>query len=146
MRCGCAARDAPVEGDHPAEGNSRPHRARLPDPVGRGGAAQERLRGEQVTIEACFFRGEAQVIGVTDSIMYPGAFSFRRFEYPSRVPREAQERMADIVVRFARAIGFDDGIMNVEMIHDPLTGALRIVEVNPRMCAQFADLMEKVKA
>ncbi|HET9580117.1 MAG TPA: ATP-grasp domain-containing protein [Usitatibacter sp.] len=113
----------------------------------RGGGyliAEDCLRGAQVTVEGCVFRGETRIIGVVDSIMYPGTISFARFEYPSALPREVQQRMGDIAARFVRHIGFDDGLFNVEMMYDADLDAIHIIEVNPRMCPQFADLMEKV--
>jgi biotin carboxylase len=35
-------------------------------------------------------------------------------------------------------------MFNIEMMYDAATGRIAIVEVNPRMCGQFADLYEKV--
>ncbi|MGE5097187.1 MAG: ATP-grasp domain-containing protein [Betaproteobacteria bacterium] len=113
----------------------------------RGGGyliAEGCLRGAQATVEGCVFRGETRIIGVVDSIMYPGTISFARFEYPSALPEEVQQRMGDIAARFARHIGFDDGLFNAEMMYDAAADAVHIIEVNPRMCPQFADLMEKV--
>lgn len=42
------------------------------------------------------------------------------------------------------SIGFNHGLFNVEMFYDAQTNAIYIIEINPRMCPQFADLMEKV--
>ena len=106
--------------------------------------AEEPLRGHQVTVEGCVFQGDGRIIGITDSVMYPGTISFERFEYPSALDRAVQERMATLALRFMRAIGFDDGLFNIEMFYDPERDAVQIIEVNPRMCPQFADLMEKV--
>lgn len=106
--------------------------------------AEAPLTGVQVTFEGCVFRGEMQPVGVVDSIMFPGTISFARFEYPSALPGEVQARMADIAARFVRHIGFDDGLFNIEMMYDPARESIHIIEVNPRMCPQFADLMEKV--
>ncbi len=106
--------------------------------------AERPLRGQQATLEGCVFRGEIMTLGVVDSIMYPGTISFRRFEYPSALPAQVQSRMADIAARFMRSIDFGDGLFNIEMMYDPDADTLHIIEVNPRMCPQFADLMEKV--
>lgn len=106
--------------------------------------AEQPLRGVQVTVEGFVFHGEVGIIGVTDSIMYPGTISFERFEYPSALPASVQERMAAVATRVVRAVGFDDGLFNIEMFHDPATDAVSIIEMNPRMCPQFADLVEKV--
>lgn len=114
-------------------------------PLGGGHLlAEAPLRGRQVTVEGCMARGDGWIIGITDSIMYPGTISFERFEYPSAFDSVVQERMGGIALRFMRSIGFDDGLFNMEMFHDPGSGAIHIIEVNPRMCPQFADLMEKV--
>jgi len=73
-----------------------------------------------------------------------GTISFQRFEYPSSLDERIQWRMSDIAIRFMRSIDFDDGLFNVEMMYDEDKDTIHIVEVNPRMCPQFADLMEKV--
>jgi hypothetical protein len=106
--------------------------------------AEAPLQGRQATLEGCAFRGEVAIVGIVDSIMYPGTISFRRFEYPSALEASVQARMARIAERLVPAIGFDDGLFNIEMMYDESCDAIRIVEMNPRMCPQFADLMEKV--
>jgi hypothetical protein len=106
--------------------------------------AEQPLRGRQVTVEGCVFRGEGTIIGITDSIMYPGTISFRRFDYPSHLQPNVLVRMGDLAIRFILSIAFDDGLFNIEMFYDAENDAIHIIEVNPRMCPQFADLMEKV--
>jgi biotin carboxylase len=106
--------------------------------------AEAPLHGQQVTVEGCVFHGEGRIIGITDSIMYPGTISFQRFEYPSALGSDIRKRMTALALRFMHSIGFDDGVFNIEMFHDPESGLIQIIEVNPRMCPQFADLMEKV--
>jgi len=106
--------------------------------------AETPLEGSQVTVEGCVFRGEVTIIGITDSIMHPGTISFARFEYPSALDLDVQEKMSRIAARFMSAIGFDNGLFNIEMFYEPRSNFIHIIEVNPRMCPQFADLMEKV--
>lgn len=106
--------------------------------------AEEVLAGHQVTLEGCVYHGAVQVIGVTDSIFYPGTQSFQRFEYPSRIGTDIKQRMAQIAVRLIEAIGFDNALFNIEFFYDPESDRIWIIEINPRMCPQFADLMEKV--
>ncbi|MEO6321875.1 MAG: ATP-grasp domain-containing protein [Polaromonas sp.] len=105
---------------------------------------EEPLRGNQVTVEGYIFKGEGRIIGITDSVMHPGTISFKRFEYPSAMSADAQARMAELALRFMQSIDFDNGLFNIEMFHDPVSDDIKFIEVNPRMCAQFADLMEKV--
>src|SRR5262249_48962927 len=67
-----------------------------------------------------------------------------RFEYPSQLPEDVQARMLNVADRVMRQMGFDDGQFNMEFMYDVDTDALRIIEINPRMSSQFADLFEKV--
>jgi biotin carboxylase len=83
-------------------------------------------------------------MGIVDSVMYPGTRSFARFEYPSRLPREVQARIAAVVRRFVAASGLDASCFNVEVFWDEATDALGLIEINPRMSYQFADIYERV--
>lgn len=111
---------------------------------GRYLLAEQVLSGQQVTLEGCVCRGEVGIIGITDSLMYPEAISFQSFQYPSVLPEAIQQRMADLAARFVGSIWYDNGLFNIEMFYDAQTDAIHFIEVNPRMCPQFADLMEKV--
>jgi biotin carboxylase len=106
--------------------------------------AEEVLRGEQCTIEGFVHNGEVGILGVTDSIMFPGTISFKRFEYPSHLPQSVQDRMEAIAATLMKRTGFDNGFFNIEFMYDPKTDRLAIIEVNPRAASQFADLYEKV--
>ncbi len=106
--------------------------------------AEEIIDGYQVTLEGYVRAGRITVIGVVDSVMYRGTLSFERFEYPSSITPDLGERMRFLVERVLAYIGFDMGLFNVELRHNPSTDEVRIVEINPRMCAQWADLMERV--
>lgn len=105
---------------------------------------EQPLRGDQVTVDGFVSRGRVVVMGVVDSVMYPGTNSFLRFDHPSRLAPDVVRRMKDTAERLVAGSGFDDGCFNVEMFHDPQTGRISIIEVNPRMSYQFADLYEKV--
>jgi len=102
------------------------------------------LKGVQVTVEGYAFGGKASVMGVVDSIMFPGTIAFARFDYPSRLPESVQAHMTDIAVTLMEGLGFDNGLFNIEMMYDAETGRTFIIEINPRMASQFADLYEKV--
>jgi biotin carboxylase len=102
------------------------------------------LKGTQVTVEGYAFGGKVDVFGVVDSIMFPGTIAFSRFDYPSRLPESVQAHMAGIAVTLMEGIGFDNGLFNIEMMYDVETDRSAIIEINPRMASQFADLYEKV--
>jgi biotin carboxylase len=106
--------------------------------------AEGLLKGEQVTVEGYAFGGEVSVMGVVDSIMFPGTLAFARFDYPSALPKSVQARMAEITTTVMEGLGFDNGLFNIEMMYDRETGRIAIIEINPRMASQFADLYEKV--
>jgi biotin carboxylase len=106
--------------------------------------AEGLLRGLQTTLDGYVYRGDTYLMGVTDSIMFPGTIAFQRFEYPSRLPGEIQDRMFDVARRVMRRIGFDNGQFNIEFMYDPSSGDIGIIEINPRMSSQFGDLYEKV--
>jgi hypothetical protein len=42
------------------------------------------------------------------------------------------------------ATGLDETLFNVELFWEPESGQVSIIEINPRMCGQFADLYEMV--
>jgi hypothetical protein len=104
--------------------------------------AEAPLRGDQVTVEGFVQNGAVTVMGIVDSVFYPGTGSFRRFDYPSRLPAAVQARMVALVERLIAGSGLDDSCFNVELFHDE--GAIHVIEVNPRMSYQFADLFERV--
>ncbi len=106
--------------------------------------AEELLSGRQCTLDGMMSGGELTLIGVVDSIRLPNRVSFARFDYPSRLPRATQEKMADIAQRALRRIGFDNGLFNIEFFVDGRSGRPMIIEINPRFSPQFSDLFEKV--
>lgn len=113
--------------------------------VGRGYLLVEGfLKGVQATIEGYAIGKEIHVLGVVDSIFFPGTLAFERFEYPSSLPTSVQDRMAAIAKTVMGGLTFCNGMFNIEFMYDPETDHLGIVEINPRMASQFADLYEKV--
>ncbi len=102
------------------------------------------LTGEQVTVEGFVHDGTASIMGVVDSVMFPGTLAFARFDYPSALPDGVQQRMAEIAAILMQGLGFDNGLFNIEMMYDPSADLISIIEINPRMASQFADLYEKV--
>jgi biotin carboxylase len=110
----------------------------------RGLVAEEPLRGALVTVEG-FRRGNRiEMLGVVDSSVHPTTGSFTRFDFPSRHPAAVQARMADIARRLIPALGLDSTFFNIEMFWDAASDRISIVEVNPRMVGQFADLYARV--
>jgi hypothetical protein len=106
--------------------------------------AESLLEGIQVSMDGFVFRGKVQILGIVDSVMYPGTISFKRFEYPSRLSEEVQRRMVLIAETFLGGINYDNALFNIEFIYRPETDEIHIIEINPKIASQFTDLFEKV--
>jgi hypothetical protein len=115
--------------------------AGLPTDGLHGFVAEELAQGDEVTLEGYVYEGSVTVIGVTDSVMYPGTNSFERFEYPSRLPAPRVEELAAIARRVLPVLRFDGGFFNVEFFV-PEQGPPTIIEVNGRIASQFAPLVQ----
>jgi hypothetical protein len=105
-----------------------------------GFIAEELLAGAEVTLEGYVHEGRVTVVGVTDSVKYPGTNSFERFEYPTTLSEERQEGLAVVAARLVSALGFDGGFFNVEFFV-PDEGRAQVIEVNGRIASQFAPLV-----
>jgi hypothetical protein len=99
----------------------------------------------QFNLDGWVWRGQAHARGVVDAIMYPGTQAFMRWEHPSRLPAHVQARALDVAQRFLQAIGFGHGLFNMEFFHCPVTDRLTVIEFNPRLASQFADLYRRVQ-
>jgi biotin carboxylase len=106
--------------------------------------AESVLRGRLVTVEAFATGDGVTVLGVVDSLRHPVTGSFIGFEYPSLLPDAVQRRLEHATARLGEAFGLRWTMFNVELMWDPDADNIGIVELNARMCGQFADLYEKV--
>jgi hypothetical protein len=102
------------------------------------------LTGMQATVEGYAFGERVHILGVVDSVMFPGTIAFQRFEYPSALPQAVQHRMSCLTQELMRGLGYRNGMFNVEFMYDPAVDRISVIEINPRMASQFADLFEKV--
>ncbi len=107
--------------------------------------AEGLLDGVQVNIDGYVHNGHVQVLGIVDEVMFPGTQAFMRFEYPSRLSPALHQRMIALVEKLISGIDYSHGFFNVELIIDPQSGAMHIVEINPRMAAQIANLYRRVE-
>jgi hypothetical protein len=99
---------------------------------------------QQYSLDGVAFKGNIKQLGVVDSVMYPGTQAFMRFDYPSRLPANVQSRALDVATRFLTAIGYNHGLFNMEFFYDAVADKLTVIEFNPRMASQFADLYLRV--
>ncbi len=99
---------------------------------------------QQYSLDGIAFKGDIKPLGVVDSVMYPGTQAFMRFDYPSRLPQNIQDRALGVATKFLTAIGYSHGLFNMEFFYDVATDKLTVIEFNPRMASQFADLYLRV--
>jgi hypothetical protein len=88
--------------------------------------------------------GAVHALSVVDAIMVPGTQAFMRWDVPSRLAPQVQQRALDVARRFLGAIGYRHGFFNLEFFHDPASDRLSVIECNPRLASQFADLYQRV--
>jgi hypothetical protein len=107
--------------------------------------AESLIQGVQITLDGFAFDGEVVTCGIVDSVMFPGTSTFERFDYPSRMlSPEARDRMASVAVRLVKGLGIRQAQFNIELFYDAEKDAIYVIEINPRMSYQFADLYENV--
>ncbi len=106
--------------------------------------AEAAIAGDQCTLEGYVHGGEPEIYGVVDSIREPNRSSFARYQYPSRLPRSVQRRMADAAARVVRHLGLDDSAFNVEFYYERRRDRIWLLEINPRISQSHCDLFEKV--
>jgi hypothetical protein len=105
---------------------------------------EEPVHAAQYCLDGIVQGGHTKPLGVVDSIMYPGTQAFMRFDYPSRLPQDVQAKALDVAHKFLTEVGFTHGLFNMEFFYDDATGKLTVIEFNPRMASQFADLYLRV--
>lgn len=106
--------------------------------------AEELIRGELCTVEGFIADGTAEVLGIVDSVRDERTGSFTAFQYPSALPEDVLQRMREVACRLAEQHGLRWTMFNVELMWDRQSGRTSIIEINPRICGQFADLYHKV--
>ncbi len=117
----------------------------LPDEIahvgGRWAIAEGAVDGHQCTLEGYVHDGEAEVHGVFDIERMSNGSTFANYTYPSELPDEAHKRMCEIAVRLIEHVGFDQGAFNIEFFVDDQAERTWILEVNPRISQEHADIM-----
>jgi len=105
---------------------------------------EEPARADQFNLDGYVFKGEIHAVGVVDAIMFPDTQAFMRHEVPSRLPASVQVRALDVARRFLAEVGFTHGLFNMEFFYDAASDRLTVIEFNPRMASQYADLYLRV--
>ena len=105
---------------------------------------EEPVIAAQFNLDGYVWHGQAVMFGVVDAVMYPGTQAFMRWDFPSLLANEIQQRALQVAQTFLTAIGFTYGMFNMEFFYDEATDRLSVIEFNPRMASQFSDLYLRV--
>ena len=105
---------------------------------------EERLQGRQYCLDGYCLDGKIHCLGIIDAIMYPGTNAFMRWDYPSHLTEKLQHQAETIAARFLREIGYTHGFFNMEFSLEEPGDQIKVIEINPRMAAQFSDLYKRV--
>ncbi len=97
--------------------------------------------GFQCTLEGYSWQGEVEIFGVVDSIR-AGRYrsSFTRYQYPSKLPRAVQARMAETARRVIRHFGYDGAAFNMEFYWNPKSDRISLLEINSRISKSHSPL------
>lgn len=106
--------------------------------------AEAPIGGRQCTVEGFVHDGTPVVYGIVDSVRAKNRSSFRRYEYPSRLPERVQRRMIDLTGKAVLAMGYDGAPFNVEFFWDRSTKKVWLLEINARQSQSHAYLFEQV--
>ncbi|WP_372987811.1 acetyl-CoA carboxylase biotin carboxylase subunit family protein [Marinobacter sp.] len=123
-------------------------KAQLPEAIaginGNYLIAEELLHGLEIAPEGSIQHGQYRVHGMIDMVRDHNHKSFLRYEYPSKAPKQIQQRAIDVAGRVLQHIGFDNGCFNMEFFWDKDSDKLQIIEINPRISQSHSYQFEKV--
>lgn len=102
-------------------------------------------KGRQCTLEGYVHGGKTVVYGVVDSIREGRhRSSFSRYQYPSQLPAQVQNRMISSAATFMERIGYDHAPFNMEFYWSPAIDGIRLLEVNTRISKSHSPLFDMV--
>ena len=103
---------------------------------------EEFMSGDEVSVEACTFRGDTTIVGITDkSLTGHPYFIEDGHMFPAALDADTTRAVHVLVHGALAAVGFDHGISHTEVKLTPQ--GPRIVEINPRLGGNYiAELVE----
>ena len=105
---------------------------------------EEVLEGRQINVDGYVHDGVMHLLGIADEVLYPGTNSFQRFMFPGRGSALLNQHVREATQRVVHGYGLDHGFFNLEFFIHPHTGALKLIEINPRLAAQLAQFYDWV--
>lgn len=102
-------------------------------------------QGRQCTLEGYVHRGEVTVYGIVDSIREGRhQSSFSRYQYPSNLPGEVQQRMIDATCKVLTHIEYNNSPFNIEFYWDEQNDSIHLLEINTRISKSHCPLFKMV--
>lgn len=102
------------------------------------------LSGGLCTVEGFAYNGEITVYGIIDSVKEANCPSFARYQYPSALPAEMQQRICDLSTRLMTQLPYRYGPFNIEYFYNEATQSIYILEINPRISQSHCELFRQV--
>ena len=106
--------------------------------------AEAVISGEQCTVEGYCYEGRVYIHGIIDSVNERDSSSFARYQYPSHLPEDVQERLRELSRRLIEDLGYMNAAFNIEYFYRPESGELKILEVNPRISQSHSEMFRLV--
>lgn len=94
----------------------------------------------QCTLEGYVFNGETTVYGAVDSLREKNLSCLTRYHYPSRLSQDIINKMVAITKQVMPETGLNNEPFNIEFFHDPDTGCISLLEINPRISKSHCPL------
>lgn len=106
--------------------------------------AESLLSGSMCTLEGYVYNNEVYCYGIVDSIRETNSSSFSRYEYPSKLSEDVQEKIEKIAKKIMKFIGYNNNTFNIEFFYNRTSGKITLLEINPRHSQSHAFLFDKV--
>jgi biotin carboxylase len=105
---------------------------------------EEYMIGEEVSVEACTYRNETTIIGITDkSVTGSPYFIEDGHMFPARLDPPLADAVCTFVWRALQAVGHDHGVTHTEV--KITSDGPRLVEINPRPPGNYiVELVQRV--
>lgn len=103
------------------------------------------IGGRQCTVEGYIKDGKINIYGIVDSIT-EGKYnsSFARYELPSHLPRDIQEKLGTLTEKAVHQMGIDDAPFNIEYFWDEKQDQIWLLEVNSRISKSHSPLFRDI--
>ena len=106
--------------------------------------AEQLMSGWQCGVEGYVLNGQTYIHGIFDCYKDKNAWSFNRYEYPSRWPQRVRDRMTEATKKLMAHLGYNQTPFGVEFFWDEPADKLWLIEVNTRISQSHSDQYEKV--